>query len=118
MGSTLVSVCRCCMLVSCVHPVAVRSAEFWTVWSLLWFVSAMMGDQIVLAYSIRGSVVALYVVTIVSFDFPQCVVVSALSILLDCLALVIVFCVCFVNVSFGSHVRPRILGFFTVGRTE
>ena len=27
-GSTLVSSCRCCVLVSCVHPVAIISAVF------------------------------------------------------------------------------------------
>ena len=34
-GSISVSSCRCCMLVSAVHPVAVRSAAFCTVCSLV-----------------------------------------------------------------------------------
>ena len=52
----------------------------------------------------------------VSLAFPQCVVVSAPRILLLCLALLAVFSMCFENFSFGSRVRPRILGSLTVGR--
>ena len=33
-GSTLVSSCRCCVLVSCVHPVAILRAVFCTICSL------------------------------------------------------------------------------------
>ena len=33
-GSTFVSSCRCCMLVSCVHPVAILRAVFCTICSL------------------------------------------------------------------------------------
>lgn len=75
----------------------------------------MFGDHIVLAYSILGSVVALYVVVIVSLSLPQCVVVSALRMLLLFLACEMVFWMCFENVSLGSQVSPRILGSFTVG---
>ena len=33
-GSTLVSSCMCCMLVSCVHPVAILREVFCTICSL------------------------------------------------------------------------------------
>ena len=33
MGSVSVSSCRCCMFVSCVHPVAVLNAAFCMTWS-------------------------------------------------------------------------------------
>ena len=39
MGSMSVSSCRCCMFVSCVHPVAVHNAAFCMTCSLLSFVS-------------------------------------------------------------------------------
>ena len=35
MGSVSVSSCRCCMCVSCVHPVAVLNAAFCMTFSLL-----------------------------------------------------------------------------------
>lgn len=103
------------MLVSSVHPVAVLSAVFCIVCSLFMFVSDVMGDQMVLAYSIMGRVIVLYVVISVSFVFPQCVVVSDLSMFSVGLALSIVFLMCFVYVNFGSNVRPSILGSRTVG---
>ena len=46
-GSTLVSSCRCCVLVSCVHPVAILRAVFCTICSLSMFVSDALGDHIV-----------------------------------------------------------------------
>ena len=58
------------------------------------FVSDVMGDHIVLAYSMMGRVIVLYVVLSVSFVFPQCVVVSALSMFIVWLALFNVFCMC------------------------
>ena len=70
-GSILVSLCRCAVLVSRVHPVIVRRALFCTVCSFLMLVSDVMGDQIVLAYSMTGRVIVLYVVASVSFVFPQ-----------------------------------------------
>ena len=60
------------MLVSAVHPVAVLSAMFCTVWSFLMFVLEAVEDHMVLACSITGLVIVLYVVTIVSFCFPSC----------------------------------------------
>ena len=46
-GSMLVSSCRCCMLVLCVHPVAILSAVFCIICSLSMLVSDALGDQIV-----------------------------------------------------------------------
>ena len=40
---------------SAVHPVIIMSAVFWVVWSLLRFVSEMMGDQRVFPYFNDGS---------------------------------------------------------------
>ena len=47
------------MLVSSVHPVIVRRAMFWLVWSLEILVLDEMGDHIVLAYSRMGRVIVL-----------------------------------------------------------
>src|SRR6478609_1440761 len=91
------------------------SAVFWVVWSLLRFVSEMMGDQRVFPYSMTGRVMVLYVVISVSFCLPQVVEVSALSTLSDFSALSLVILVCSVKLSFGSSVTPSILGFLTVG---
>ena len=38
MGNMSVSSCRCCMFVSCVHPVAVLNAKFYMTCSLLMLV--------------------------------------------------------------------------------
>lgn len=93
-GSIFVSVCRCAVFVSSVHPVIVRIALFCVVCSLDMFVSEAMGDHIVLAYSVMGRVIVLYVVVSVSLFLPQCVVVSALSRLIVCVAFLFVFCMC------------------------
>lgn len=82
------------MFVSCVHPVAMRNAVFCIFCSLFVFVSEMIGDQIVPAYSMIGLVIVLYVFINVSFDLPQCVVVSALSIFIVLLALSVVCLMC------------------------
>jgi len=98
-----------------VHPVIVLSAVFCIVWSFWVFVSESMGDHTVLAYSMTVLVIVLYVVSSVSFDLPQCVVVSALMIFSVELALDVVFCICFEYVSFGSKVNPNIFGSLLVG---
>lgn len=82
------------MLVSSVHPVIARRALFCTVCSFDVLVSEMMGDHIVLACSMMGRVIALYVVASVSLVFPQCVVVSALIRLIVFVARWCVFCMC------------------------
>ena len=44
MGSMVISSCRCCRLVSRVHPVVIPSPLFCTVCSLFVFVSDIIGD--------------------------------------------------------------------------
>ena len=51
MGSMTVSSCRCCMFVSCVHPVVVLSAAFYMTCSLLMLVKDERGDHMEEAYS-------------------------------------------------------------------
>ena len=74
------------MFVSGVHSVIVLSAMFCTVCSLLVFVSAMIGDHLVFAYSSMGRMIILYVTISFSLDLHQCVVVSGLNMLVDCIA--------------------------------
>jgi len=107
------------MLVSRVQPVMVLRAWFCIVCSLLMFVSDAIGDQMVLAYSMRGRVIVLYVVVTVSVSLalPQCVVVRALSTFIVCLERCWVLLMWLEYVSLGSSVRPRIFGCLTVGRT-
>ena len=95
MGSVCVSSCRCCVFVSVVHPVAILSAVFYVICSLLIFVSDASGDHMVGTYSSMGLVMALYVAMIVSFGFPHVVDVSALSIciVLRAFGVVIYMCV-------------------------
>ena len=59
MGSMSVSSCRCCMFVSCVHPVAVFNAEFCMTFSLLMLVEDARGDHMEEAYSRAGLMIAL-----------------------------------------------------------
>ena len=51
MGSVSDSSCRCCMFVSCVHPVAVLNAAFCMTCSLLMLVEDAIGDHTEEAYS-------------------------------------------------------------------
>ena len=53
MGSVSVSSCRCCMFVSCVHPVAVLNAAFCMTCSLLMLVVVVVvcHDQVRLQVS-------------------------------------------------------------------
>ena len=57
MGSVSVSTCRC-MLVSCVHPVAVLIAAFCMTCSLLMLVKDARGDYMEEAYSRAGLITA------------------------------------------------------------
>ena len=59
MGSVSVSSCRCCMFVSCVHPVAVLNAAFCMTCSLLMLVEDAIGDHTEKAYSRAGPITAL-----------------------------------------------------------
>ena len=54
MGIVIVSSCRCCMFVSCVHPVAVLNAAFCMTCSLLMLFEDAIGDQTEEAYSRAG----------------------------------------------------------------
>ena len=54
-----VSSCRCCMFVSCVHPVAVLNAAFCMTCSLLMLVEDAIGDYTEEAYSRAGLLTAL-----------------------------------------------------------
>ena len=58
---------------SVVHPVAILSAVFCVICSLLMFVSDASGDHMVETYSSMSLVMALYVAMIVSFCFPHVV---------------------------------------------
>ena len=59
MGSMSVSSCRCCMFVSCVHPVAVLNAAFYMTCSLLMLFEDARGDHMEKAYSRAGLMTAL-----------------------------------------------------------
>ena len=66
-----------CVCVCCVHPVAILSAVFCVICSLLIFVSDASGDHMVGTYSSMGLVMAVYVAIIVTFCFLHVVDVSA-----------------------------------------
>ena len=59
MGSVSVSSCRCCMFVSCVHPMAVLNAAFCMTCSLLMLVEDTIGDHTEEADSRAGLITAL-----------------------------------------------------------
>ena len=75
----------------------------------------IIGLHIAFAYSKMGRVIALNVDTINSFCLPHLIEVIAFRKLSICLALLLVMLICCENVSFGSRVIPRILGFFVIG---
>ena len=96
-GSMLVSSCRCCLLVSCVHPVAILSAVFRTICSLAMLVSDALGDQMVESYSCTGLVIVLYAASMVSICLPHFVEVRTLSMLIVLRALVAANSMCVVS---------------------
>ena len=59
MGSVSVSLCRCCMFVCCVHPVAVLNAAFCMTCSLLMLVEDAIGVHTEEAYARAGFITAL-----------------------------------------------------------
>ena len=59
MGSVSVLSCRCCMFVSCVHPVAVLDAAFCITCSLLMLVEDARVDHMEEAFSRAGLMTAL-----------------------------------------------------------
>ena len=89
-----------------VHPVAIRSAGFCVICSLLMFVSDASDDHMGETYSIMGLVMALYVAMIVSFCFPHVVDLSALSIYIVLHAFVVVIYMCSLYVNLGSKFSP------------
>ena len=95
----------CCVLVSVVHPVAILSAVFCVICSLLMFVSDASGDHMVETYSSMGHVMALYVAMTVSSCFPHVVDVSALSICIVLRAFVVVIYMCLLLLLFPDSVR-------------
>ena len=92
-------------VVCVVHPVAILSAVFCVICSLVMFLSDASGYHMVETYSSMGLVMALYVAMIVSCCFPHVVNVSALSICIVLRAFVVVISMCL-----GSRVSPIILG--------
>ena len=70
------------MLVSCVHPVVILRAVFYTICSLSTFVSDALSDHIVEAYSSTGLVMVLYVTSMVFLCLPHLVEGRTLSMLL------------------------------------
>ena len=100
--------CRLLRYVSVVHPVAILSAVFCVICSLLMFVSDAIGDHMVETYSSMGLVMALYVARIVSFCFPHVVDMSALSICIVLRAFVVVISMCLLYESLESRVSPSI----------
>ena len=115
MGRVCVSSCRWCVFVSVVHPVAILSAVFCVICSLLMFVSDASGDHMVETYSSMSLVMALYVAIIVSFCSPHVVDVCALSICIVPRAFVVVIYMCLLYVSLGSRVSPSIFGLMSMG---
>ena len=59
MGSVNVSLCRCCMFVFCVYPVAVLNAAFCMTCSLLMLVEDAIGDHTEEEYTRAGLITAL-----------------------------------------------------------
>ena len=58
-GSVSVSSCRCCLFVSCVHPVEDLNAAFFMTCSLLMLVEDTRGDHMEEPYSRAGLMTAL-----------------------------------------------------------
>ena len=90
MGNMLVSSCRCCVLVSRVHPVVLCCDVFCMVCIL--FVFDIIGNQIVLPYSSVVLMMAVYVLGSASLYFSQCVAASTFSIFGVFFALFVVLC--------------------------
>src|SRR6267154_2248920 len=75
----------------------------------------MIGDQTVLAYSMTGRTIVLYVARRVSFCLPQDVEVRALRILIEESAFALVILVCSPKLRLGFGVSPRIFELLMVG---
>ena len=115
MGNVSASSCRCCMFVSCVHPVAVLIAALCMTCSLLMLVEDARDDHMEEAYSRAGLITALYVAMSVFFCLPHPVAVSAFMICRGLCACTEMLWMCVVYVSFGSKVRPRTVACVAMG---
>ena len=71
MESMSVSSCRCCMFLSCVHPVAVLNTAFCMTCSLLMLVEDARDDHMEEAYSRAGVMTALQVAMRCDVSFGQ-----------------------------------------------
>ena len=112
----LVSSCKCWILVSRVHPVAILRAAFCIFCTLFMLVCEIIGSQIVFAYSKMGRVIALYVWSMISFCLPHLVDVRAVRMLRVRFALsVMILIICSEYVDLEPNVRPKIFGCFSVG---
>ena len=108
-----VSSCRCCVVVSVVHTVAILSAVFCVICSLLDVCVDASGGHIVETLGLV--VMDLYVAIIVSLCFPHVVDVSALSICIFVRAFVVVLSIFFLYVSLGSRVSLSMAGLMFMG---
>ena len=100
--SVSVSSCRCCMLGSCVYPVAVFNATFCMTCRLLMLVEDERDDHMKEAYSRGGLITDLYVAMRVSFCLLHPVAVSAFMIYRGLCACTDMLWMCVLYVSFGS----------------
>ena len=115
MASVSFPSCRCCMFVSCMHPVAVINAAFCMTCRLLLLVEDARGDHMEEEYSRAGLITALYVAMSVSFCLPHPVAGSNFMICRGLCLCVLRCCGCVLYVSFGSKVRPRTFGCIAMG---
>ena len=102
-GSVCVSSCRCCMIVSCVHPVAVLNTAFCMTCSLLLLVEDAICDHTEEAYSRAGLITASQVTMSVSFCLPHPVAVSAFMICRGLWACTTMLWMCVLYVSLGQR---------------
>ena len=77
MGSVIVSSCRYCKFVSCVHHVGVLNARFCMTCCILMPVKDARGDHMEEEYFRAGLMAALKVAMSVSFCLPHPIVVNA-----------------------------------------
>ena len=103
MGSVSVSSCRCCMFVSCVHPVAVLNVAFCMTCTLLILVEDARGAHMEEAYCLVCSHECLLLLT-------HPVAVSVFMICSGLCACTEILWMCVLYVGFGSKIRPRTFG--------
>ena len=94
---------------ACVYPVVIRSTVLCTVCSFFVLVSDIISDQMVFLYSSVVLLIAVYVLSSVSLDFPQCLVGRGFSIFVVFFNLSVMFCICFEKRCLGSNVNLEFL---------